>query len=109
MGRALSNYSLYCLCLRSSSSPNSLSLILPVTHRDPQPQTFPRLSCGQMWAQDCVLTDRIDQHSMCKSTLDPSKEAAGPVCSPSLSTAWNANEAGSVGQLLWVAEAPLTG
>ena len=33
----------------------------------------------------------------------------GPVCSPSLSTAWNANEAGGAGQLLWVAEAPLTG
>lgn len=62
-----------------------------------------------MWAQDCVLTDGIDQHSMYKSTLDPSKEAAGPVCSPSLSTAWNANEAGGAGQLLWVAEAPLTG
>ena len=25
------------------------------------------------------------------------------------STAWNANEAGGAGQLLWVAEAPLTG
>ena len=37
----------------------------------------------------------------------PSKEAAGPVGSPSFPTGWNAIEAGGAEQILWAKEAPI--